>query len=196
MNLRKFRLANLLIQLSLSFMILAHCASTSKVEINTTATATGMTKDAKPESFQFVKFLPDRVNSKNVAKASVTLKHRVKLASLAAGFSLERPQPLDEGIYGKVGVHTVFIASSQKIPDYDRLYWVMVRVLSDKYGCFIRKKISTPRTVSFECKDRRTVVMDRDISTSFAMFTGRQYDRYGKMIDMQHILPTVKTASK
>jgi hypothetical protein len=105
-----------------------------------------------------------------------------ELSKIAAGFGLERAQKMDLGVYGKIGKHTVFVAPRSVITDYDRLYWVMVRVLSEKYGCFIRSKVSTAKIVRFECRDHRTIVMDRDISGSFAKFSGRQFDTFGKEI--------------
>jgi hypothetical protein len=104
------------------------------------------------------------------------------LASLATGFAVERPQMLDVGIYGKKGSQTVFVARRSKISDYDRLYWVMVRVLSEKYGCFIRKKTDSGQTVRFDCRDKRFVVLERDISGGFAKLSGRQFDASGREI--------------
>ena len=105
-----------------------------------------------------------------------------ELSKIAIGFGLERPQKMDLGVFGKIGKHTVFVAPRTVIADYDRLYWVMVRVLSEKYGCFIRSKVSTAKTVRFECRDQRTVVLDREISGDFAKFAGRQFDMLGKEI--------------
>ncbi len=113
---------------------------------------------------------------------SLELNRDDELSKIAVGFGLERPQKMDLGVYGKIGKRTVFVAPRAAIADYDRLYWVMVRVLSEKYGCFIRSKVSTAKTVRFECRDRRTVVLDRDIAGSFAKFSGRQFDLLGREI--------------
>jgi hypothetical protein len=99
---------------------------------------------------------------------------------LAAGFGLERPQAFDLGVYGKVGKATVFVASRLAISDYDRLYWVMVRVLSEKYGCFIVRKVGRRNNIGFACRDGRTVLMQRDISGAYAKFVGWQFDEDGR----------------
>jgi hypothetical protein len=129
---------------------------------------------------------PSRVNTRGAGAPggqwSPELIRDDELAKIAAGFGLERPQKMDLGVYGKIGKHTVFVAPRRAIGDYDRLYWVMVRVLSEKYGCFIKSKVSTAKIVRFECRDRRTVVLDRDISGSFAKFSGRQFDLMGREI--------------
>jgi hypothetical protein len=129
---------------------------------------------------------PARVSARGAGAAggqwSPELIRDDELAKIAAGFGLERPQKMDLGVYGKIGKHTVFVAPRRAIGDYDRLYWVMVRVLSEKYGCFIKSKVSTAKIVRFECRDRRTVVLERDISGSFAKFSGRQFDLMGREI--------------
>ncbi len=101
---------------------------------------------------------------------------------LALGFGLEKAQPLDAGVYGKLGNSTVFVAHRRDIPDYDRLYWVMIRVLSEKYGCFIKKKVPRDNQIGFQCRDRRMIVMQRDISGDYAKFVGWQYDQAGKEV--------------
>ena len=90
---------------------------------------------------------------------------------------------LDLGVYGKMGPNSIFVAERTAIPNYDRLYWVMVRILSEKYGCFIRRKVDRGNLVSFQCRDQRTVTMARKISDRFSMVHVRQFDRYGRGID-------------
>ena len=139
-----------------------------------------------PSRLDWLAYDPARVGARGAGVAggqwSPELIRDDELSKIAAGFGLERPQKMDLGVYGKIGQHTVFVAPRRVIGDYDRLYWVMVRVLSEKYGCFIKSKVSTAKIVRFECRDRRTVVLDRDISGSFAKFSGRQFDVLGREI--------------
>ncbi|MCX6124262.1 MAG: hypothetical protein NTV34_05865 [Proteobacteria bacterium] len=95
---------------------------------------------------------------------------------------IERPRDYEGGVYGKVGSATVYIAPKSKIPDYDRLHWVMVKVLSEKYGCFILRKETFAHNVSVGCRDRRRIVFKRSRGDEWIMFYGRQYDLAGNEV--------------
>jgi hypothetical protein len=105
-----------------------------------------------------------------------------KMQYWANRIRMSRPIAYEGGLYGKVGSSPVFIASRQTIPNYDRLYWVMVKVLSEKYGCFIVKKSSVQNLVSVRCRDRRVVEFHRRQSGSWIMFYGKQFDQAGREI--------------
>lgn len=95
---------------------------------------------------------------------------------------VKKVEALDLGVYGKLGSSSIFVAERALIPTYDRLYWAMVRILSEKYGCFIRRKIDLGDMVSFKCRDRRTVTMARKISGKFSVIHVRQFDQDGRVI--------------
>lgn len=104
------------------------------------------------------------------------------LEQLAAGFQMEKPVRYEGGVYGKKGHIPVFAARLADIPDYDRLYWVMVKVLSEKYGCFMKRKASTHNQVMVECRDKRRVVLHRNRGDGWIQFYGRQYNADGKEV--------------
>lgn len=140
-------------------------------------------KVQKTESLlQWLKYRPERLASLSSQASSPIIAGDQERSQIALGFGLEKPQALDVGVYGKVGKSTVFIAHRKNIPDYDRLYWVMIRVLSEKYGCFIKRKVPRDHQIGFECRDRRMIVMQRDISGDFAKFVGWQFDSSGKEV--------------
>jgi len=112
---------------------------------------------------------------------SVPVK-KLGMKDVLLDLGLRRAQVMDHGIYGKIGNMSVFVADRKIVPDYDRLYWVMVRVLSEKYGCFIKRKIVERDIVSFTCRDKRTVVMKRRISGEYAKFVVKQYDAFGREV--------------
>jgi hypothetical protein len=95
---------------------------------------------------------------------------------------VSRVEPVDVGFAGKMGHSVVFAAEKRLIPDYDRLYWVMIRVLSEKYGCFIRKKIDRGELVAFKCRDQRIVTFRRRLTEQYAVFKSRQYRSDGREI--------------
>ncbi len=95
---------------------------------------------------------------------------------------VSRVEPVDVGFAGKMGHSVVFAAEKRLIPDYDRLYWVMIRVLSEKYGCFIRKKVDRGELVAFKCRDQRIVTFRRRLTEQYAVFKSRQYRSDGREI--------------
>lgn len=99
--------------------------------------------------------------------------------SMIGAFKIE---PVDVGFVGKLGPSVVFAAKRHLIPSYDRLYWVMIRILSEKYGCFIRKKIDRGELVAFKCRDQRIVTFRRRITQRYAVFKARQYSSDGREI--------------
>ena len=54
--------------------------------------------------------------------------------------ALSQPEAYEGGVFGYMGSAKAFVAYRKVIPDYNRLYWVMVKVLSEKYSCFISAK--------------------------------------------------------
>jgi hypothetical protein len=108
---------------------------------------------------------------------------------------VQRAQVMDVGVYGKIGNMAVFVADRKQVPNYDRLYWVMVRVLSEKYGCFITRKHVESDIVRFTCRDKRTVVMKRRISGEYSKFVARQYDAFGRDVVVTK-RPNKKIASR
>ena len=113
------------------------------------------------------------------ALRSVPVK-KLGMKEVLLDLGLRRAQVMDLGIYGKIGNMSVFVADRKVVPDYDRLYWVMVRVLSEKYGCFIKRKLVEHDVIRFTCRDKRTVVMKRRISGEYSKFVVKQYDAFGR----------------
>lgn len=124
--------------------------------------------------------LLNAVSSETTADNALAVKSRTTLQQLATGFQMENPALYEGGVYGKKGHVPVFAALLKDIPNYDRLYWVMVKVLSEKYGCFIKRKQSSHAQVIVECRDRRRVVFYRNRGDNWIQFYGRQYDQKGR----------------
>ncbi len=136
----------------------------------------------QPALLGWLKYRPEKAARIALTGGSDVISGDHERSRLALGFGLEKAQSLDAGVYGKLGKSTVFVAHRRDIPDYDRLYWVMIRVLSEKYGCFIKKKVPRDNQIGFQCRDRRMIVMQRDISGDYAKFVGWQYDQAGKEV--------------
>lgn len=147
---------------------------------------------AQKPMLDWLKYHPEKISPRAVSSLKPELQLDQERSKLAIGYGIEKPQPMDLGVYGKIGPSTVFVASRKQIPDYDRLYWVMIRVLSEKYGCFIRRKFPYENQIGFECRDRRTVVMQRAMSRDHVKFVGWQFDPKGKEV----ILPKASRKSK
>ncbi len=95
---------------------------------------------------------------------------------------LKGTKSYEGGIYGKHGSKVVFVADKRVVPDYERLYWVMVKVLSEKYGCFIRGKVNVEDQVVIRCRDKRTIVFNRASGDRWIHFSAKQYDLQGREI--------------
>lgn len=87
--------------------------------------------------------------------------------------------PYEGGFYGTRGLTKIFIAPTSKIGDYSRLYWVMVKVLSEKYGCFMVAKQYAGDTTRVFCRDKRQIVFWQSRTKDWIQFASRQYDREG-----------------
>jgi len=92
--------------------------------------------------------------------------------------------PFAGGILGVKGSSKYFIASVSTIPEYDRLYWVIVKVLSEKYSCFIRSKYDVGPLTRFVCRDNRQVLFWKKKNGRFIEFISRQFDRDGFEIEV------------
>jgi hypothetical protein len=99
---------------------------------------------------------------------------------------LTEQEPYGEGVYGKIGFMPVFFASRAKVPDYDRLYWVMVRVLSEKFGCYMTNRNDVGETTQYRCRDGRYVTMTRSSGPEYVLFYCHQYDRHGRELFVQN----------
>lgn len=117
---------------------------------------------------------PDRL-----AAMPPTLQQRPELAHFAVSRSLNAPVAYEGGVFGTVGNAKMFVGSSSMINNYDRLYWVMVKVLSEKYGCFMVAKQNLPEKTWVKCRDKRQIVFWKSKGPGFMQFYGRQYDKEG-----------------
>ncbi len=131
----------------------------------------------RPENPVEFEVLPERT-----MKLTRDLRSDPELARFAVRRSLEKPTAFDQGVYGKVGSSTVYMAPVNRVGSSDRLYWTMVRVLSEKYGCFIVQKSRNVDKFQFRCRDGRRIVMQSKIDSRVAHFWGRQYDSRGEEI--------------
>jgi hypothetical protein len=130
---------------------------------------------------------PEKLSTSVSSRASSTQSLRSQssddnLVRWAQHLKIQKPREFEGGVYGKVGDATVYIAPQEKVPDYDRLHWVMIKVLSEKYGCFVVKKVKVNDTISVACRDRRRVVFRRSRGPEWIMFYGRQYDVAGNEV--------------
>lgn len=102
-----------------------------------------------------------------------------EISRLIALNSIEDPYPYAGGLLGAKGDSKYFIASLTAIPQYDRLYWVMVKVLSEKYSCFIKSKQEIGSMTRITCRDKRQVLFWKKQSGQYIEFLARQFDLEG-----------------
>lgn len=102
-----------------------------------------------------------------------------RLGRAAALSAIENPAPYAGGILGTKGDSKYFIASTDVVPGYNRLYWVMVKLLSERYSCFMRSKVDVGNITRVSCKDGRQVMFWKKQNPDFIEFVSRQFDREG-----------------
>jgi hypothetical protein len=102
-----------------------------------------------------------------------------KITAVQSPSRLPVSSPYEGGFYGTRGLTKIFIAPTSKIGDYSRLYWVMVKVLSEKYGCFMVAKQYAGDTTRVFCRDKRQIVFWQSRTKDWIQFASRQYDREG-----------------
>ena len=100
--------------------------------------------------------------------------------------ALSQPEAYEGGVFGYMGSAKAFVAYRKAIPDYNRLYWVMVKVLSEKYSCFISAKQNRGDETWIQCRDKRQIVFWRDLNSKYIQFQARQFDHEGYEIAVRH----------
>ncbi|MEY4631252.1 MAG: hypothetical protein RIQ81_1372 [Pseudomonadota bacterium] len=131
----------------------------------------------RPEAPVEFEVLPERVS-----RLDQELQADPELARMAIKRALDKPARYDQGIYGKLGTSTVYVAPARRVKSKTRLYWTMVRVLSEKYGCFIVNKNRDGESFRFQCRDGRHVLMNRKSSGGEYAFWGRQFHANGQEV--------------
>jgi hypothetical protein len=100
----------------------------------------------------------------------------------AASMNVEHLSYMDYGVYGKRGGTVIFLAHQDDVRSEDQLYWTMVKVLSGKFGCFMKARTKTDRSYSFRCRDGRRVDIRHGQAGMTQYFSVRQFDDYGRQI--------------
>ncbi len=139
----------------------------------------GASVDFEPKPDQRFDIL---MTSERLALLPENIRSNDEKSALTLSRFLEKPELFDLGVYGKVDGAGRFVAYLSDIPDWDRLYWAQVQVLSKKYACFIRERFKNGDEVKFQCRDKRYVTMWRARGDHWIEFYARLYDMKGKEI--------------
>ncbi len=135
----------------------------------------GATFEPNPAyEFEDVVLTPDRL-----AEMPLALRQRMDLVHLAVNRAIDKPTLYEGGVFGTVGPAKMFVGPTSEIKDFSRLYWVMIKVLSEKYGCFMVTKTNGPEKTSVKCRDGRQVVFWKSKGPDWIQFFSRQYDKHG-----------------
>ena len=100
----------------------------------------------------------------------------------ASELNIRRLKYFEGGVYGKLGESVFYITTIDKAPDLDRLYHLMMKMLSKTYGCFMTRRIKENGLYHFFCKDSRKVTMKPVFGKKLVLFQSIQKDRYGRTI--------------
>lgn len=114
-------------------------------------------------------------------------------AYLAQAQKLTQKKDFEKGILGKNGHSLVYVGPLSEYKESHHLYWVMVKVLSKRYGCFMTKKHTKGDIVIFKCKDSRLVAFQKSQGENWIQFQSKQFDPRGHEIVVEngHITETI-----
>jgi hypothetical protein len=83
------------------------------------------------------------------------------------------------GIIARGGYGRVFVGRRANFKELRNLYPVVVRMLSEKFSCFITEKVGQHEEVLFTCRDGRRVAVWRSENERYVAMLARQFDSAG-----------------
>lgn len=107
---------------------------------------------------------------------------RHRITNSAKRLNVTNIEQFENGVFGHYRNSRIFFTTTHQIPNDEKLYWVMVKVLSEKYSCFMINRRKSGDLYRFYCKDQRSVVMRIGQVNQTLYFYGRTYDRFGNLI--------------
>lgn len=114
------------------------------------------------------------------------LKRDATLSSLAINYQIEKPKLLGAGVVGRKDDAVFYATTWDRLQrSEDRAYWDLVRVLSQRYGCLMRRRESLSNGYTFTCRDKRQVTLQFQRLGNDFLIVGRQKDRHGQDLFVQ-----------
>ncbi|MFK7872576.1 MAG: hypothetical protein AB8C84_05315 [Oligoflexales bacterium] len=134
------------------------------------------TKNFKPVMGYQVLVFPTK---KRLQALPLSIRRRSRLAALSLHHSLtNKPRLYDLGVLDKRNHNqTVFVALRKDIPNWDRMYWVMMRVLAKEYSCMMLKRKKSASGMQAFCKDGRGVSLHQYSGGSWLGFDAVRLSR-------------------
>lgn len=86
------------------------------------------------------------------------------------------------GILGTKNSTHVFIADKRKVPDFARLNWELMKILSEKFSCLAVNRRDRGDLSSYTCRTGAVVDIKRSQSQQFVYFVAKQRER-GKAVN-------------
>ena len=87
---------------------------------------------------------------------------------------LEKIDERHDGVYGKKNNTWYFVCDKKLVNNHDRMYWNIVRVLSEKFGCLLTQKQDEGSRVKFNCRDGRKILVRRQLDERHAFFIAKK----------------------
>ena len=109
---------------------------------------------------------------------------RKRITAEAQELNVVHIEQLENGVYGHYKQSRVFFTIPELVPDDTKLYWAMIKILSEKFACFMVKKRKSGNLYRFYCKDKRSVVFRKGRVGKTVHFYGRTYDENEKLIPL------------
>ncbi len=118
--------------------------------------------------------------------AKINLSEKPAVVSQSQGFQTQTPkryaeilklERIDErfdGVYGKKNNSWYFLGDKNIVENNDRMYWNIVRVLSEKFGCFSNQKKDDGNKLKFRCRDGKKIIVRRQLDDKHAFFIAKK----------------------
>lgn len=132
-------------------------------------------------------FLEDIVVSDyNLGRLPLALRSDIALAKLVLSRGLQSPASYSKGVIGDIGSSKMYVTTSDRVQTSNALYGVIMRVLSEKYGCFLTARVKNATNYRFYCRDRRQIVLQPTRGDTWVQFHARQFDAEGYEIKVEN----------
>lgn len=118
----------------------------------------------------------------SLAPEALRANDLAKVMQKASELNIRRLKYFEGGVYGKIDGSVYYITTLAKAPNIDRLYLLMMKMLSKTYGCFLKKRIKSAGEYHFFCRDSRMVTMSPVFGQKLVLFRAVQKDRYGNVL--------------
>ena len=106
-----------------------------------------------------------------LAQGSFSLK---QMQEFAEKMGITNTVEFGSGIVGTKNAMYVYIADKRKVPDFQRLNWELVKILSERFSCLAVAKQDRGEVSTYTCRSGATIDIKRSQSQQFVYFVAKE----------------------